>query len=467
MHRNHLYFAIVFVVMLILASCKKEDALYEGAAKLRFSTDTVMFDTIFTGFGSTTQQLKVYNPYDQKLKITSIDLAKGNNSSYRLNINGYQANSIKDVELPAGDSLFIFVEVTVEPGRSEMVEQDSILFHINGNTQDIDLVAFGQDVHLIIADTITQHTQWLNDKPYLVYYYLMVDSLINFRIDTGVQVHFHKNGIFIVKRGLQVNGNVDEPVVFQGDRLEDIYDDIPGQWDRIVFFEGSTNNYMKNAIVKNGFYGVQLGALNGGPPPGLLLENTVIQHMSYSGIYSLGGQVAAVNTVVADCGYYALALLIGGYYEFYQCTVVNQWYYSTRNTASVVLSNNLYAQETYYTGDLVKAEFRNCILSGSLENELNFSNDESTAFNYHFDHCIIKNKDVIDTNVTAGFGSILWNGDPDFVDYDESDYQLGEESEAIDAGDYSLIDSLPLLQLDLNGEMRDTFPDLGAYEKTE
>jgi len=53
-----------------------------------FSSDTVMFDTIFTSIGSATRNFRVINPYDTDLTIDLIKLAGGEDSKFRINING-------------------------------------------------------------------------------------------------------------------------------------------------------------------------------------------------------------------------------------------------------------------------------------------------------------------------------------------------------------------------------------------
>lgn len=465
---QHLFWVLFVVMVLVFSSCRKDEPITDSSARLGFSVDTVMFDTIFTSFGSTTKQFKVYNRHDQPINISSLYLAKGDNSSFRMNVNGFQSNHLEDIEIAANDSFFVFVEVTIEPGRDEMVEQDSIVFSTNGNIQDIDLVAFGQDVNLLVGDTILTNTTWTNDKPYLVYYYVIVDSLVTLTIEQGTQIHFHKNALMWVKGSLQVNGALDMPVVFQGDRLEDLYDDVPGQWDRLLFGEGSTNNYMDYSIVKNASIGIQLGTLSEGQKPSLLFTNSRIEHMSYTGIYSVSSGLVAMNSVIADCGYYAIACLAGGYYEFYHCTVANYWGYATRNDPSVILSNNLYAQGNYYLGDLQKAYFVNCIIDGSLENELILSNDNNAAFSYMFRNTMIKAGSEIDTNA-AGFSEVIWNGKPNFIDYRDSKYELDTLSEAKDAGTLVVIDSLPVLGVDYYGISRtaDLGPDLGPFEREE
>ena len=114
MNRNHLL--IFFIVFLVITfSCRKEEFITDSGTKLSFSVDTVMFDTVFTTIGSTTKRFKIYNKYNKTISVSSIYLANGNSSNFRLNIDGQQSNSVSDVEVLANDSLYIFVEVTVDP----------------------------------------------------------------------------------------------------------------------------------------------------------------------------------------------------------------------------------------------------------------------------------------------------------------------------------------------------------------
>ena len=47
------------------SSCKKEQLLQSGG-ELRFSTDTLTFDTVFTSLGSATVGVKIFNPQNGK-----------------------------------------------------------------------------------------------------------------------------------------------------------------------------------------------------------------------------------------------------------------------------------------------------------------------------------------------------------------------------------------------------------------
>ncbi len=136
-----------------------------------------------------------------------------------------------------------------------MIISDSIVFETNGNIQDVDLAAWGQDAHFfvgnkkieglsypyIIVANEGETVTWEDDKPYVIYGWAVVDSTGILNIGPGCNIHFHQNsGLWVYRGGsIHVNGELDSVVTFQGDRLEMEYRDLPGQWDRIWINESS------------------------------------------------------------------------------------------------------------------------------------------------------------------------------------------------------------------------------------
>ena len=171
------FFKIVLLLigissLLLLSNCKKTQLLTNNSAKLEFSADTVLFDTVFTTIGSTTKYFKIYNNNSGKLIISDIWLASGTQSQFRINVDGSPGVSFNEVEIEANDSLFVFVEVTVDPNNSNnpLVVEDSILFLTNGNEQRVLLNAWGQDAYFHVNE-IVQRRLGANDKPHVIYGY--------------------------------------------------------------------------------------------------------------------------------------------------------------------------------------------------------------------------------------------------------------------------------------------------------
>jgi len=447
-------------------------------AQIQFSNDTITFDTIFTTIGSTTQHLRVYNPYDENILISRIRVAGGDFSNFRLNVNGESTNEAYEIEVPARDSIFIFVEVTIDPTGQNlpMVVQDSIEFTTNSNIQNIKLVAYGQDFKLIKGETI-ETTTWTSDKPYLVYDYAFVDSLSTLTIEPGTRIHFHKGAGMYVKGTVKAEGTFQEPIRFLSDRLEDNYKNIPDQWNGIILFSGSHDNVFNYTNIKNANIGLQVGTIEEEGFASLQLSNARIENMAYAGLFALKSKITGYNNVIANCGFYAAALLVGGEYEFYHTTIANFWgNYSSRSrsTSSLVLSNVLVVQQAdgskvTHTGDLQKAFFGNSIIYGNNAKEIELGNNMENVFNYEFDHCIIQVPDTFNISNNDNFKSV-WKGanyKPNFVDpFEEYDYSLDTLSAAKDIGKEEYAEKFPLdiMNKDRTGE---DGPDLGAFERIE
>ncbi|MFL5731316.1 MAG: hypothetical protein ACJ75J_17640, partial [Cytophagaceae bacterium] len=78
--------------LLIFWSCKKADEKITKShdARLEFSADTVLFDTIFSTIGSSTQAFFVFNRNKNAVKISSIQLGGMATSNYTITIDGDQ-----------------------------------------------------------------------------------------------------------------------------------------------------------------------------------------------------------------------------------------------------------------------------------------------------------------------------------------------------------------------------------------
>lgn len=456
---------------ILFTGCEDDGYLSSEDVHLTFSVDTLKFDTIFTTIGSTSKSFRIINNNIQPVIISTIQLAGGDKSSYRLNIDGEMSNEVHDIVLPANDSLYIFVELTVDPNGSNqpMIVQDSIIFITNTTIQDIDLLAWGQDFVPIDGDKIST-TTWTSEKPYLVYNIAWVDSGEVLTIEPGTQIYFHKGSALAVLGAIQAFGTPTMPITFSGDRLETMYDDIPDQWHGILLFPSDLINIFENVEIKNAKIGLQVGTLEYDGYAHVKLHNVKIQHMAYAGIFAIESQIDATNTLIDDCGYYC-ATLAGGNYNFTHCTIGNYWgSYSNRKSASVIISNTIIVNEgndtVRYTRDLVEANWRNSIIYGNIDTEIEFGNDPEKQFNFQFENCMVRLPDTIFNKYPKKFINVQNNVDPKFIDNRTYDFQLDTLSPAKDAG---AIDYGELVPNDLNNVSRlsDKAPDLGVYERIE
>ncbi len=474
MRRAILY---LFIILLPLSffSCEREFEYANGLNGLSFSVDTLMFDTIFSSIGSVTRNFKIYNPYDEDLIINSIELAGGDISEFRLNINGYAENHVDDIKINALDSLYIFVDITIQPedSNSPFVVNDSVIINSGEKSQSVKLVAYGQDVVLLKKEKI-KTTTFTAEKPYLIYDYLVVDSAETLSIEPGTRLHFYNDAQLIVFGSMQVNGTVEEPVKFLGSRLEEWYDDKPGQWGQIQFMPGSSDNIISNAEIKNSLTGLFVDSVGLGTKPPLIIENTTINHITNFGIIAQNSNIEVSNSVIGDCGYHSVALTLGGTYNFYHCTIANFFNWTYRSTPALFLNN-------YYIDDegeevinpLIEANFYNSIIYGRNYTEIGFDfieTDESdelinNGFNYMFKNCLLKSGDI-DISDNSKYKYITANEDPNFIDPYEFNYQLDTLSPCKDIGGIDIANNYPKDILN-NSRTKDSGPDLGAYERIE
>ena len=233
----------------------------------------------------------------------------------------------------------------------------------------------------------------------------------------GDELYFGDGAMLIVDSNahLRALGTEETPVLFTSLRHDGWYDFLPGQWQTIWFYNYSAGNVIDHAVVENGVGGIRCY-----PGSQLAVSNTVVRNMSDCGIVGQGATVTGRNLLVYDClaGFTAL---MGGSYDFRGCTFANYWSYSSRKIETIVLSNNMIVDETVTGGDLLKADFRDCIIWGTYQKEVLLSELEGYAMNYNVDlHSIVKGG--------------TWSEDPLFTNPQEDDYTLQEDSPATGIG---------------------------------
>lgn len=463
-------------LLLNLSSCKKDKFSSDTAHALKFSVDTLSFDTVFSSKGSSTRYFKIYNPNDQKVNISQIALGGGANSFFRLNVNGRATRLLNNVVLRAKDSIWVFAEVTVDPGNvsNPFLVKDSITFSTNGNLQKVLLVAHGQDAFFHEPPVgkssfkIDCNTIWDDSKAHVVYGAAIVDTNCTLEIKAGTKVYFHNNGSLQVKKGgsLKIKGEKERPVLFESDRLEEWYEDIPGQWLGIFFEEGSKDHEVSFLQLKNAEIGIYCAGEAIESTHSLSLNNCIIENSSKHGLYFKNSSVKCLNVLSVNCGLHELLIEGGVDYSFTHCTFGN--YTNSPDPGKtgecISIRNHAQGEEGTETIGLLSCNFYNSIFYGTLQEELKFSN-EGGAFNYHFFSSLVKT--VGKSNYDNNYTDCVFNQDPLFNKPEEGDFLLQTNSPAINKGDNSYIQNdLSLLQQDLKQDDRgvDSAPDLGGYE---
>jgi hypothetical protein len=503
----------LLICILLLSSCRDDFETTPSTGNLEFSRDTVFLDTVFSNIGSSTYSLKVYNRGNSLINIPNLALNRGEKSQYRLNVDGIAGKTFSNVEILPRDSIFIFVETTLDyatfPSDStSFLYTDAISFDTGENEQQVALVTLVQDAVFLfpkrdaegIKETLSlgagtdgedllvdgyflddEELTFTNEKPYVIYGYAAVPPEKTLNIEAGARIHFHENsGIIVANNGtLHVNGSLsmdtlatENEVIFEGDRLEPLYSNIPGQWGTIWLTAGSKNNQISHATIKNATIGVLVDANAGDGNPTLKIDNSQIYNSSNIGLLAQTAIITGENVVLNNSGISSLWLSLGGNYTFKHSTIANYWTQGFRQGAALQIDNFSPTETGALSADLVQANFINCIIAGNSGEELDLRAVEDAAFNYKFTNSLIRFDDTFDVLTgtdlynfenSAKFSEVLLSKEPNFKNPENSDLRIGEDSAANGSALPSTAAEVPF---DILGFPRTTKPDMGAYEST-
>lgn len=506
---------ISILVLLLLTSCRNELDFETNIGNLSFSKETVYLDTVFTNIGSSTYTLKVYNNTNKNISIPKVKLGKGQASKYRLMVDGLPGKEFENVEILAKDSMYVFIEVTADvadANPTDFLYTDEIQFGDNTNYQKVNLVTLIQDAIFIypertgspnnynyeeinlgvdgdgnpvnIVGTNLSHTDvtngdelhWTNTKPYVIYGYAKIPDNEELIVDAGTRVHFHANSGLIVGNGskLKVNGNLsttealENEVIFEGDRLEPSFSEVPGQWGTIWFLSGSTDSNINHLTIKNATVGILISGNDGTPISTIDIENTQIYNCSNVGLLARAANITGKNMVINNCGETAIACVYGGKYDFTHCTFANYW----GSTNQTCLTLNDYLGQTNFN-DLTQANFNNCVFYGAANLSIDLEKKGPNNLNFKFNNCLIK---VIDngnqlagnslynfSDITKYSSCIIANSSttnlPHFKNTDKNQFEIGVNSICRNIANLSFATFS-----DIKGISRSGSADIGAYE---
>ena len=261
---------------------------------------------------------------------------------------------------------------------------------------------------------------------------------------------------------------VNNEVVFEGDRLEPGYSEVPGQWGTVWFLPGSKANNITNLTIKNATVGMLVSGNDGTPTPTIDMTNVQIYNCTNVGILARTGNMIGKNVVINNCGQASLACTFGGSYDFTHCTFANYW--GSPNQTCLVMSNEDISSTS--PTHLTNTNFKNCIFYGSSNLGISLEKFAGT-FNYKFDNCLIKFVDFNNQYINGELYSFSSNPNytncfiastslinkPDFIDEDKNILKIGENSIARNNANLTFSTFADIL-----GNSRATFSDIGAYE---
>jgi hypothetical protein len=494
-------FSLLFIIAILIAvsSCRSDFSTVPSDGKLAFSRDTVFLDTVFSTISSSTYLLKVYNHSKKDISIPTIKFGKGLNSKYRMTVDGMQGENNKifnNVTLLAKDSLYIFIETTptiADANSDDFLYTDDIEFDAGSNLQKVALLTLVKDAIFLYPKRLNNNTtetitfdntelsgfyldendatngnelHFTNQKPYVIYGYATVPEGKKVIFDAGARVYFHANSGLIVPQlaSLECNGSIstttkqENEIVFEGDRQESVYANVPGQWATIWLRDGSTAHKINHLTIKNATIGLRIDNQDNTI---VSIKNSQIYNSSNYGILAQNAKIEGENIVINTAGKAALACTYGGNYLFTHCTFNNNWSSSNQLTLAI---NNYKLGANPEAMNLNQATFNNCIVYGVNSNEFNLDKNDAATFNYQFNNCLLKfdtnsSNPLYNVNNSANYNNIILNQNPRFFAVDKNKLNIDNTSAAFAKGN-----SAYLIPLDINGKMRTSPPDLGAYQ---
>jgi hypothetical protein len=501
----------VFLALVIvgLSSCRNDFEFSDSTGSLGFSQDTVFLDTVFSTVGSSTRTFKVFNRSSKDIVIPTVGLSRGIDSRYRLAVDGVPGQLFENVEILANDSLYVFVETTIDindfSNGNEFLYEDVIEFDRGINLQTVQLVTLVKDAvfffperdaqgieETLLLGTDDQNNEirisgffleddqlnFTNEKPYVIYGFAGIPPDKTLVINAGARLFFHsQSGIIAanestlkIKGSLSSTEELENEIILEGDRLEPGFDDVAGQWFGIWLTAGSKNHEISHATIKNASIGIIMDSQNPGSNGATLkINNSQIYNSSNIGLLGTTADIVAENLVIHNSGQSALALRLGGSYSFNNCTISNYWDKGFRQDPTLFISNTI--PNTDLSEPLQQALFTNCIVYGDRDLELNLLPVEGQVFNYKFENTLLRFNDRFnafsndaryDFMNTAFYSNVVLNEEPLFQNPDRNKMRIDNASSANGIGNPSTTSAFDIL-----GTLRTTTPDAGAYESVD
>jgi hypothetical protein len=259
-----------------------------------------------------------------------------------------------------------------------------------------------------------------------------------------------------------VEGTQDQPVIFEGDRLEPEFDETPGQWTGVWLQAGTSGHRIEHCIIRNSIIGIRVDSA-----ADLTLKNTQIYNTANSGLIGVHAKIQAENCLFYRNSGYSIQLEYGGEYDFTYCTAAS---YGVDGEA-LRLGNALCLDAACqtYAANLLKARFTNCIFLGGRADQIALFDriGDGQLMDYRFEHCLVRVRDLIKPTASPEFIDrcqpclFIESSDTVFIDPNKDLYRL--DTLASLANRFAR--PIPGISKDLDGKLRDlSAPDAGCYE---
>lgn len=464
-----LFFIIVFSIFALFYSCEEDNLNFSHNGEFKLSTDTLSFDTLITTYRSTTLSFKIINPELSPLKLKNIRLGSGNDSYFRLNVDGEPCKSINDVEILSMDSIFVFVEATFPEFSVDSVcyRLDSVIIETEKEQKNVKLLSWSQDVTFIRNHWITTSETWNSKKPYLIVDTLAVDANQTLTIEKGTKIFFHDSAGMYVLGNVVVKGTKEEPVVFQNDRFDetaagDNYEEMPGMWNGIFIAPSNKRSSFDHAVIKNSIVGISAGNPLDQIWPKLSITNSLIKNQSFSALFSIGANIECSNTIFSNSRS-GIVLFFAGKYNFNHITISNN--YKEGRQAGSIFIQDYFSNDTatFVGGEFEKIYFGNSVVTGNYSDEINVKRygGNDSKINCNIEHCMVKLTTPDTLYKPISYSDLIIDNN---IKFDSVYNYLPDTcSSFIDKGNLSIGQKFPFDMIG-NSRISDGFPDLGAVE---
>lgn len=484
---RRIFFPILLLV-LGLVSCKQNIVSDDPSMRLRFSHDSLLFDTVFTDMGSSTRRMMVYNPNANAIHISRITMQDGRH--FHVNIDGEnRIDRLHDITIRGKDSIFMFVRVNIEEQteNTPVLVEDTVFFLVNEHLQHVALQAYGQNIEIIRDKSsglvVRENCTLTNKKPYLIYDTLVING--DLTIEPGATLYMHNNALLHVYGSLNANGSLAQPITIRGDRTDRLFDSVPyrvasGQWNGIYLLHDTdhpTPTYTLNYVdIMSGTVGLYVYSEDKEARPNLTFTNGRIHNHSMYGMVLQNTDAYVVNSEISNCASYCV-YMSGGTQKFVHSTIASYfgWPYTNinihngvrRDSAAAVYINNINKEYA-----ATAASFTSCIIAGGRKNNLRIATPLSRyyegSFSGNYLQCdslpsAFAHDNVYGLPTDTVFRNIYYR----IGEYRYFDFRLDSVSPARGIGDTLLIhnpNTDTLLIHDRSGTPRKPRPDAGCYE---
>jgi len=477
----------LIIVGLLFNSCRDEPVFAGDSAMITTSMDTLTFDTVFTQVGTTTKFFKIYNEEEEAIVVDEIRLLD-QTEQFRMNVDGIPGNVATEVKIGAQDSIYVFVEATVDPDDpleiSPFFLEDIVEIKDGGSVSQVKLIAWGQNANYVPGidfrspsglaqlDCEGGEVVWDDPKPYVIYGSLVITEC-TLVLPPGTRVYVHGgvaiNDLGIYTAGLlyfldqgfiRSEGTAENPVTILSDRLEEDYQDTAGQWFGIVL-DGSFGNELTHTIIRHSLTGVRADSSS------VTLKSCEIGFTGATAVIGRRANIYAENCLLHNNGGAAVGIEYGGVYEFNNCTMVN---YNNQDEALQMANFECLNQGCSEFQEFpLNAKFRNCLILGNDTDEIAFADwnpEDQSNFIYEMENCFVQVDEFLDPDQYPDFFNncidCLNNPPKDtlFINMDEYNFRLDTMSAPINAGK-----NLNLFNDDFDGNPRnDGVYDVGCFE---